>query len=246
VQNAPRTGYRKPEQSDGPLGGVQIGNLASDVEPDTAPYFATTAARDAAHADFVTAGGVMRDGLLARVNGIGLMQYVGGSWYTVATTADIAALAFPGPLKETHGTGQYDHTGTTEVQVGGGTNEIGTITGLALKSNRCYRAVFRGRAWAGVAGVTMSLRIRVGASLSTSSSAVASRQIVQPNVGPGGVNDTPVEGEFAVQTTGTYSCGLYGVVASGSFAVGPDARGRYELIVFDVGPSISGLATVTA
>jgi hypothetical protein len=246
VQNEPRTGARKPEQTDGPLGGRQISNAIDDLAPYTVPYYATTAARDSAHADWVTAGGTMRDGLPAAVSGIGLMEYQSGAWKTVATTANISALQFARPLAETHGGSQYDHTGTSEVQVGGGAGEIGTITGLALASGRCYKAEFRGRAWAGVAGVTVTLRVRCAVSLGTSSTCVATRQTVQPNVGPGGVHDTHFDGTFAVQTTGTYQLGVFGVVASGSFAVGNDARGRYELIVFDVGPSISGLNTVTS
>jgi hypothetical protein len=243
VQLEPRTGARKPvQETDGPLGGRQISNVVTDLAPYVAPYYATTADRDSAHVDWVTDGGVMRDGLLARVGGIGLMEYVSSQWRTVATTAGIDSLVFPGPLGETHTATQFGHTGTTEVAV----DDLPPITGLALKSGRCYRAEFRGRAWAGVGGVQTALRIRVGATLSTSSVAVATRQIVQSAAGPSGINDTHFDGTFAVQTTGTYSCGLFGVVASGSFAVGPDARGRYELIVFDVGPSISGLNTVTS
>jgi hypothetical protein len=242
VQLEPRTGARKPEQKDGPLGGRQISNLADDLAPFVAPFYNTTADRDSAHVDWVTEGHALKDGLLARVQGIGLMEYVSGQWRTVATTAGIDSLVFPGPIGESHTSSQFNNTGTTEVQV----SNLSPITGLTLKSGRAYRAEFRGRAWAGVAGVQCALRIRVGASLSTSSVAVATRQIVQPAVGPGGINDTHFDGTFSVQTTGTYSAGVYGVVASGSFAVGADARGRYELIIFDLGPSISGLNTVTS
>jgi hypothetical protein len=249
VQTEPRTGARRPEQSDAPLGGRQISNAVDDLSPHVAPWYATTAARDAAHANFVTNGGVLRDGMLARVSGVGLMYYsvAAAAWLTVASTANIAALEFPRLLGETHGTGQFDRSpATTEAKVGGGVNEIGTITNLSLKSGRAYRAEFRGRAWAGVAGVTVTLRIRVGASVSASSVAVATRQTVQPAVGPGGINDTHFDGTFVVQTTGTYQAAVYGVVASGALAVGPDARGRYELIISDVGPSVAGLNTVTS
>lgn len=245
MQNEPRTGARKPEQTDGPLGGVQIGNAVADLAPHVAPYYDTTADRDSAHVDYVTEGHTLTDGMPARVNNIGLMQYVNGTWLTVANLEDIAALQFPRLLDETHGTVQYNHSGTTEVQVTGG-SEIDTITGLTLTSGRLYIAEFFGKSWAGVAGVTSTLNIRVGASLSTSSVCVASRSTVQPAVGPNGINNTPFYGKFVVQTTGTYSVGLFGVVASGSFAVGADARGRYEVLVSDDGPAISGMQTVTS
>jgi hypothetical protein len=241
VQNEPRTGARKPEMTDGPLGGVQIGNAVGDLAPFVAPYYNTTADRDSAHVDWVTEGHVLTDGLLARVNGIGLMEYVGGTWRTVATTADITALQFPRIIGESHTGTQFGNSGTTEVAV----TDLPNIT-ATFSSGRWYQARFRGRAWAGVAGVQVGLRIRVGATLNTSSNAVATNQIVQNGVGPSGINDNPFLGDFAVQTTGTYSAGLFGVVASGSFAVGPIAMGRYELIVADMGPAFSGLATVTS
>lgn len=242
MQNEPRTGARKPEQSDGPLGGRQISNAVDDLSPFVAPYYDTTADRDSAHVDWVTEGHTLTDGMLARVNGIGLMEYVDGVWRPVATTADITALKLPHIVGESHSGTQFNNSGTTEVQV----TNIATITGLELESGGWYQARVRCRAWAGVAGVQVGLRVRVGATLNTSSSAVATNQIVQQAVGPTGINDTPFMGDFAVQTTGTYSAGLFGVVASGSFAVGPIAMGRYELIVAYMGPSFAGLATVTS
>ena len=242
MQTEPRTGARKPEQSDGPLGGVQIGNAVGDLAPFVAPYYATTAARDAAHADYVTNGGTLTDGMLARVNGIGLMEYQSGSWKTVATTANISALKLPRIVGESHTSSQFNHTGTSEVQV----TNLAAITGMTLESGSWYQARVRCRAWAGNAGVQVGLRVRIGATLNTSSDAVATNQVEQTDVGPSGINDTPFMGDFAVQTTGTYSAGLFGVVASGSFAVGAIAQGRYELIVAYMGPSFPGLATVTS
>jgi hypothetical protein len=242
VQNEPRTGARKPEQTDGPLGGRQISNAVDDLAPFVAPYYNTTADRDSAHVDWVTEGHTLTDGMLARVNGIGLMEYVNGEWLTIAASAEVSAIKLPRIIGESHTASQFGNTGTTEVAV----TDLPNITGLTLTSGSWYQARVRCRAWAGVAGVQVGLRVRCGVTLNTSSSAVATNQIRQEAVGPTGINDNPFMGDFAVQTTGVYSLGLFGVVASGSFAVGPIAQGRYELIVAYMGPSFPGLATVTS
>ena len=242
MQNEPRTGARKPEMTDGPLGGVQIGNAVSDLAPFVIPYYPTTADRDSAHVDFVTDGGVMTDGMPCRVGGIGIMEWLNGEWLTVAASSEVSAIKLPRIVGETHTSSQFGVTGTTEVAV----STLPNITGLTLLSGSWYQARVRCRAWAGVAGVQVALRVRVGATLNTSSNAVATNQIVQADVGPGGINDNPFMGDFAVQTAGTYTFGLFGVVASGSFAVGPIAMGRCELIVAYMGPSFPGLATVTS
>lgn len=239
---SPLTGLPCPDDGSPNDPPIHFQALIDVADTQMVPHFATTGARDTAFATWVTGGGVMKDGLVCRVDGVGLMQYVLAlsAWDRVPNSQD---LTWPvGPLDHAETSTQFNHTGTTEVLV----DTLGPITGLALKSNHAYGVLFNGRPWAGVAGVDMALRVRVGVNLSTSSTAVATKQIVQPGVGPTGVEDKSMSAFFAVQTAGTYKAGLYGIVSSGSFAVGLDARGRYELTVFDAGQYTSGLVTVTS
>lgn len=80
--NEPLTGARVPEQSDGPLGGVQISNAARDLAGFTVPRFSTNTARDAAYAAWVTSGKTMANGLLCTVGGRP-QQYRGSTWHTI-------------------------------------------------------------------------------------------------------------------------------------------------------------------
>lgn len=76
----PLTASRYPDGSDSPNIAQYIQNLGLDLEDNTVPYFANTTARDAAYANFVAAGGVMRDYLTCSVSGIGYQTYLSGSW----------------------------------------------------------------------------------------------------------------------------------------------------------------------
>lgn len=75
----PLTGARVPEQSDGPLGGLQAGNAVKDLADNTIPRFASGSARNTAYAAWVTAGGTMVAGLHCTVAGQ-LMRYDGTAW----------------------------------------------------------------------------------------------------------------------------------------------------------------------
>lgn len=85
MQTEPLTGARKPEQTDGPLGGLQISNAVDDLAPLVLPYFTTNSNRDAAFTDWVTAGHTMRDGLQCWLAGSGRQEYTtAGGWTTVS------------------------------------------------------------------------------------------------------------------------------------------------------------------
>lgn len=85
MQIEPLTGARKPEQTDGPLGGLQISNAVTDLAPKVlGGPFATASARDTAYASWVTAGNSMRDGLECWLTGTGHQVYTSAhGWVTV-------------------------------------------------------------------------------------------------------------------------------------------------------------------
>lgn len=78
----PLTGARVPDQSDGPLGGLQITNAITDLAPHTIPSFANATARDAAYAAWVAAGGTMSHRLHCTV-AARLLRYTGTAWQSV-------------------------------------------------------------------------------------------------------------------------------------------------------------------
>lgn len=75
------TGARKPEQNDGPLGGLQISNAVDDLSPATIPSFATQAARNTQYGAWVAAGGTMRKGLKSHTQADDrYWRYDGSAW----------------------------------------------------------------------------------------------------------------------------------------------------------------------
>lgn len=93
MQTEPLTGARKPEQTDGPLGGLQISNAVDDLAEYAYPRFATTAARDTAYAAWVAAGGTMADGMVCSAGGL-LYRYKSGAWREQFTDFQIQRVAF--------------------------------------------------------------------------------------------------------------------------------------------------------
>lgn len=75
----PLTGARVPQQSDGPLGGLQIANAVNDLAPVTLPRFTSTAARDIAYTNWVNAGHTLVDGMVCTAAGV-LYEYKSGAW----------------------------------------------------------------------------------------------------------------------------------------------------------------------
>lgn len=77
----PLTGARIPEQSDGPLGGLQTGNAVKDLASFSVPRFATLSERDAKYAAFVVAGGVIKNGMICWADTPGCFyDRIGGVW----------------------------------------------------------------------------------------------------------------------------------------------------------------------
>lgn len=89
--NEPLTNARMPEQSDAPTGGLQITNAVKDLAPFTLPRFTTTAARNTAFGQWVTAGGTMVNGMHCVVNGE-TQVYRSGAWEPLVPPATIASI----------------------------------------------------------------------------------------------------------------------------------------------------------
>lgn len=77
----PLIGAHVPDQSDGPLGGLQTGNAVRDIVPYTVPRFANAATRDAKYATWVAAGNTLVDGMFCyTVAEQVLWSRIGSSW----------------------------------------------------------------------------------------------------------------------------------------------------------------------
>jgi hypothetical protein len=113
----------------------------------------------------------------------------------------------------------------------------------------CTGSGFSGRAWAGTVNEQGTLRIRVGKSttLTTANTVVASHQFFTIPAGSNNADDAAdvkFGGYFAVRDSGLYGVALFGKVSVGSFAVGKDDRGRYDLTLNKEGAAAPGLVTV--
>src|SRR4051812_14136497 len=76
----PLTGSRIPDQSDGPLGGLQISNSIRDIADNTHPRFANNSERDSKFAAWAAVpGNAMVDGLHCTVAGFDQI-YRAGQW----------------------------------------------------------------------------------------------------------------------------------------------------------------------
>lgn len=228
----PLTGARYPTSGDAPQVYQDIKNLANDLSDNTIPSFSTTTARDTAFSAWVTAGNTMRSGLLAEISGGGRWRYNGASW-----DPDLGLIEFDSA------TSQWD------AATGGAEQRITTLglSNVQMRSGQLYRARLKCRAWPGTNGVTFSLRIRVSSTgtPTTSSTAVAVRQVALAPGPSTAASDYTVEDYFVVQSNGTFSISAFGIVSSGVMAVGVDGRGRYELQVFNEGAVMkSGMNTV--
>lgn len=94
--NEALTGARKPEQTDGPLGGVQISNAVDDLARYTRPEFTSNAARDAAFAAWdALPGNTMHRGLRCTVAGVPQI-YTGSGWSVQHTNGGHVGAALAG------------------------------------------------------------------------------------------------------------------------------------------------------
>lgn len=75
----PLTGSRYPASSAAPNVNGDIQNAVMDLADNTIPRFTTTAARDTAYANWVTAGGTMANGLVCAVSNM-LYMYDTSAW----------------------------------------------------------------------------------------------------------------------------------------------------------------------
>jgi hypothetical protein len=101
----PLTGSRYPASSDSPNVAQYIQNAVMDLSDNTIPRFATTTARDSAYAAYVTAGGVMADGMVCWCDSPGnFYDRIGGAWVVRPR------VAFGRKTITTNGTGDFTVT----------------------------------------------------------------------------------------------------------------------------------------
>lgn len=226
------SGARYPDADGSSSLWVHYENLAKDLAGLVVPRFASTSARDAAATSRSTEGYALTAGQLAEVTGAGRYRYNGSTWQPDR-----------GIIGTSVATSQWNGAS------GGAEQRITTlgITSLSLRSGNAYKARLKCRAWPGVNGVTFSLRVRASSTgtPTATSDAVAARQIALAPGPDTAASDYVVEDDFVVQTSGSFNISAFGIVASGTMAVGNDGRGRYELLVYDLGPAPSGMNTVT-
>ncbi|HEU5026600.1 MAG TPA: hypothetical protein VFV01_16915 [Spirillospora sp.] len=80
----PWSGVTVYQQTDQALGGLEIGNVASQLSPLVIPRFPTTAARDAAANNWVSLGNALVDGMECAVGAVKYRR-VSGAWRQVFT-----------------------------------------------------------------------------------------------------------------------------------------------------------------
>lgn len=233
----PLTGARKPEQTDGPLGGLQISNLADDLAPFEIPYFATASARDTAFADWVSAGHAMRDGLHCYVESLGDQVYVNSGWQPL--TGSLVAHA-----ESSASTGI---PGTAETRLTGPQN-LGAVTLLA---GYAYEVIARGdiQSAGPTAGSILGVNLRAakGTTPTTTSTIVAGMQTYAVTPGAAGEVSWTAAGEFQVANGGSdWQIHFFGRVLSVATAmtVTPDARGVISISVYNRGLVTPGMRSI--
>jgi hypothetical protein len=233
----PRTpnGLRYPgdPNSEPPNGPLQIGQLAQDVDSRIIGRFADAAAALAAYPTPVY-------GQVFHLATLGLHEWNGTELEPLTGCLKVA------PSADQYNSGGSNPAGTVEQRITGGVN---IPTGQHLFSGRLYWVGFSGRAWAGTVNEQGTLRIRVGKSttLTTANTVVASHQFFTIPAGSNNADDAAdvkFGGYFAVRDSGLYGVALFGKVSVGSFAVGKDDRGRYDLTLNKEGAAAPGLVTV--
>lgn len=214
MQTEPLTGARKPAQSDGPLGGLQISNAVDDLAPVTVPYFATASARDTAFANWVAAGHAMRDGLHCYVSSIGDLVYQGGVWLP----AQRLGMVMAGEQTST----QSSST-STQARIVGFTN----LTGIF------YSDLLYEWGWSSLTQTdTISAVISIISHGRSGSSAASTDTIVgtggNPFTATGGPGAQTLQFSelFTVSATGTYTISAYISRAAGSGIVTVSGRPR--------------------
>lgn len=223
-------GLRYPTINDDFNPPEDIANLASDADNKVVHRFASLTALQAAYA-------TPQVGQPAWVTTMGFVSWNGFEWRTPS-----------GLVAVTSSSTQYDSggsnpAGTTEQRITGTIN----MTNARHLSGRGYEIGFRGRGWAGTTTALMTMNVRVSDAspvTTANSKVVATHEFYSPNTG---VNAATIKfsGEYAVNTTNLYNIAVFAKVSSGSFAVGEDDRGRYELTLKETGQSVAGLVTVT-
>lgn len=229
MDTEPLTGARKPEQSDGPLGGLQISHAVDDLAPLTDPYFATTSARDTAFSNWVAAGHTMRDGLHCYVSGIGDLVYQGGQWLP----AERLNMVLAGEQTSTQSSAS-----STQARIVGFTNLTGTFY-----SDLLYEWKWSSLGQADTVGAVLSIIAhgRSGSSAASTDTVLAQGAIPFQATGGPGAQTLEFSELFTVLNTGTYTISAYIARAAGTGTVTVSGRPRAQVRPVGLASSASGV-----
>jgi hypothetical protein len=149
VPTDPLTASRYPAATNAPNVPQDIQNAVFDLADNTIPFFSSTAARDTAYTNWVAAGGVMRNGLVCYVNGVGLMEYRATAptgWRALTRQSGIASANISASDQRT-GTVTFPFAFSTAptvvltalVPTGSAVDLVATLTGDPTASSFDYR-----------------------------------------------------------------------------------------------------------
>lgn len=163
MPTSPLTGTRYPALSDAPNGPQQIQNAVFDLDDNGIPFFTSTSARTTAYANWVTAGGVMRNGLYCHVNGLGLCRYNAGTSAWVDSTQPTSLPTSGGWTASATGTGTTEQPAQYWRDVFGIVHVTGTVQKNASYTPSTTEVVatlptgFRPTGWISFIAVTNSV-----------------------------------------------------------------------------------------
>lgn len=248
----PLTGARYPAQSDGPLGGLQIGYAVTDLADNTIPRYATSGARDAAYNTWTAAGNTMTAGMFCTVAGR-LQRYNGTGWETVpghrgAGTA-FPADAVPGDTYDHatfrcymryNGGGWLQETTTRVATDADRASYLAALTAAGLTLDNGHR-VFQddtNTVWASPGGNTL---LQVGGYGDRSTAQVSRVGLAVPSnnnidswtkvSGWSTVKSTP---DVTIASSGTLTCNRYGWVAINGYAWSDDTVAGRAGVAVDI------------
>lgn len=131
----PLNGIRYPLQSDGPLGGLQIGYSVTDMAPLLTGRYPTEAARDTAVNAWVAAGGVLKNGHSCWIDNIGCYtDRFSGTWFRRYPGGPRGLLCKP--VKISNNTGGGTKFAAPAGTGGTGYFEMGRTPDLYVDANR--------------------------------------------------------------------------------------------------------------
>ena len=232
MQTDPLTGARMPEQTDGPLGGLQISNVVKDLRSATVPRFASASAGDTALAN---AGIGATDGMVRGIGGLGIQTRL-GTWRLVPLGV------VPGGAARQ--TSPQSVNSATAVRVVGSTNLQVTLHGA-----RAYKATFTTVAQTDTANAILSVSVHgksgTGVTPAVTDTLIADGSIALPITGGPGGTTLQFSDLFTVGSSTSYVISVFISRPAGSGTV--SISGNTRIFIEDVGDAanLTGFAQLT-